>query len=70
VLKRVPECLASWDPNQAGDVYGHVNAPGREVVMLIKDGVYSTEIDFAVMGGMTVLFFVMVLFLVWRKKPI
>ena len=70
VMKKAPECLASFDPNKAGDVMGHLKAPGREIVLLIKDGHYSERNDLAVMAGMVVLFFLVVLLLQWRKKPI
>jgi len=69
-MKKAPECLASFDPNKAGDVMGHLKAPGREIVLLIKDGHYSERNDLAVMAGMVVLFFLVVLLLQWRKKPI
>ncbi|HEY3357682.1 MAG TPA: FHA domain-containing protein [Polyangia bacterium] len=70
VMKRAPDCLASFDPNKANDVMGHMKAPGREIVLLIKDGAYSMQNDFAIMAGMVVLFFVLVLTLQWRKKPV
>jgi ABC-type multidrug transport system ATPase subunit/pSer/pThr/pTyr-binding forkhead associated (FHA) protein len=70
VLHRAPDCLASFDPNKAGDVMGHNAAPGREIVLLVKDGLYSTNVDVAVMAGMVALFFAVVLFLQWRKRPL
>jgi len=68
--KSAPECLAAFDPHRAGDVLGHVRAPGREIVMLIKDGLYSQPVDLAVLAGMAALFFLVVLALQWRKRPL
>lgn len=69
VMKKVPECMRAWDPNNAGP-----SVPAalldRELVPLIKDGLYSMERDFAVMVGMIALFFLTVLLLQWRKKPV
>jgi ABC-type multidrug transport system ATPase subunit/pSer/pThr/pTyr-binding forkhead associated (FHA) protein len=70
VMKKAPDCLASFDPNLANDVMGHMKAPGREIVLLIKDGVYSMPRDLGVLAGMVVLFFVIVVVLQWRKKPV
>ena len=66
-----PECLVSFDPNRAaGEVTMHAHAAGREVVLLIKDGLYSVPGDLAVMGGMVVLFAALLVLLQWRKRPV
>lgn len=65
--RTAPECLASLDPNRAGEVMGHVRAPGREIVLLIKDGLYSMPADLAALAGMVALFVLVVLALEWQK---
>ena len=65
-----PECLVAFDPNRPGDVASHVLAPGREIVLLVKDGVYGVGTDLAVMAGMVALFFACVALLQWRKKTV
>jgi ABC transport system ATP-binding/permease protein len=67
--KAAPDCLVAFDPNRTGDVTMHVKAQGREIVLLIKDGLYSIPVDLAVMAGMVVLFFVLLALLQWRKRP-
>ena len=32
-------------PNLPSDVMGHLKAPGREIVLLIKDGLYSMQVE-------------------------
>ncbi len=68
--RTAPECLVAFDPNRAGDASSHLAAPGRELVLLIKDGIYSIPHDLGVLGGMVALFFLLVLVLQWRKKPL
>jgi hypothetical protein len=68
--KHAPECLAAFDPHQSGDVMGHLKAPGREVVMLIKDGLYSIPGDLIVLGSMALLLLALVVALQWRKRPV
>jgi ABC-type multidrug transport system ATPase subunit/pSer/pThr/pTyr-binding forkhead associated (FHA) protein len=68
--KVAPECLAGFDPHRASEVMGHVRAPGRELVMLIKDGLYSVPADLAVLGGMALGFFALVVLMQWRKRPV
>jgi len=68
-MTKIPECMRPWDPNHpAGEIPQELL--DRELVPLITDGLYSIERDLAVMAGMVVLFFLMVLVLQWRKRPI
>jgi hypothetical protein len=69
-VRTAPECLVAFDPNRSGEVTAHLQAPGRELVLLVKDGLYSIPADLAVLAGMVLLFFALALVLQWRKRPL